>query len=152
MPAPASPILRAATAADLPAITALLAAEGLPTDDIAAAGVRLWLAEDAGAAGVLGCGGLEDHGEVALVRSLVTAPAARGTGLGARLLARLEAEAAAAGATAAWLLTTGDGAFFVRHGYRTAERAAAPAALRATRQFSSLCPASAHLYCKPLLS
>ncbi len=145
----ASLSVRPATGADLSAVAALLKAEGLPADDIAAADVRLWLVEDAKGR-ALACGGLELHGETALVRSLVTVPAARGKGLGARLLTRIETESAAAGAATAWLLTTGNGALFRRHGYTAADRQTAPAAIQTTRQFSGLCPSTAGLYAKSL--
>ena len=41
--------------------------------------------------------------------------------------------------------TQGADAFFARHGFRAIDRDAAPPAIRQTRQFAGLCPASARL-------
>lgn len=135
--------------ADLPAMTALLTAAGLPADDIAADGLRLWV--NRGADGTLeGCAGLERCGTDGLLRSVAVVPDRRGGGLGGRLVETVEAAARAAGLGRLYLLTTGDAALFLRHGYAPCERAAAPEAIRATRQFSGLCPAAAQLLWKPL--
>ena len=71
-------------------------------------------------------------------------------GLGAAILSRLETEAAEQKATALYLLTTSATAFFERHGYTTLPRSAAPPAIAASRQFSTLCPASASFMFKEL--
>lgn len=135
--------------ADLPAIAALLTAAGLPADDITADGLRLWVSR--GADGTLeGCAGLEACGSAGLLRSVAVVPARRGDGLGGRLVTTVEAAAQAAGMTRLYLLTTGDGALFLSHGYAACDRAAAPDAVRATRQFGGLCPAAARLLWKPL--
>ena len=47
-------------AADVPALAELLAANGLPTDDLTAPGRRFWRVVDA--EGLLGYGGLESYG------------------------------------------------------------------------------------------
>ncbi|SOD91131.1 arsenic resistance N-acetyltransferase ArsN2 [Caenispirillum bisanense] len=135
--------------ADLTAVTALLTAAGLPADDIAAAGVRLWVSR--GADGTVdGCAGLERCGTAGLLRSVAVAPHRRGGGLGGRLVATVETAAQASGLSRLYLLTTGDAALFLHHGYAPCERAAAPEGIRATRQFSGLCPAAARLLWKPL--
>lgn len=141
--------LRPCTPADLPRVTALLSAVGLPTADIAEPDVRLWL--DTGEDDALrGCVGLEIHGRCALLRSLAVPPEHRRGGVGAALLAAAEHEAARLGAANIYLLTTGDGALFRRHGYAEADRAQVPEEIRATRQFAAICPASARLLAKPL--
>lgn len=141
--------IRPCTAADLPIVSSILAAERLPTDDLAAPEVALWLAVDAqGTAS--GCVGLEHHGAEGLLRSLAVVPGRRGTGLGGRLLAIVEAAAAEGGIQRLHLLTTGDGAFFRRHGYRARDRGSVPGAILGTRQFSCLCPASARLLVKQM--
>ena len=75
--------------------------------------------------------------------SIVTAPGRRGQGLGRALLAALEAEARRHGAERLHLLTTTAAPFFSRYGYQAADRATAPDAIAASREFASLCPASA---------
>ncbi|MFN8621937.1 MAG: GNAT family N-acetyltransferase, partial [Chloroflexota bacterium] len=75
----------------------------------------------------VGCGGVKLHdGGIAEVKRLWIAPAARGRGLGARLLAELEARARTAGATTARLETNGAlteaVALYRRTGYREIPR------------------------------
>jgi len=48
------------------------------------------------------------------------------------------------------MLTTTALNFFTKLGYRPADRGMAPLAIATTRQFTSLCPASAHYLVKTL--
>jgi amino-acid N-acetyltransferase len=82
-------------------------------------------------------------GDVALLRSLVIAPGRRGTGEGSALLKHAEDHARAQGVRDLFLLTTTAETFFAKHGYMRATRESAPAAIRMTREFGSICPASA---------
>lgn len=122
------------------AVKALLAAADLPTEDLRAEHFEHFIAcgpEDSPSAVV----GLELYGEVALLRSLVVAATARGQGYGTRLVAQAEAYASEQGVKDIYLLTTTAEAFFHRLGYAHCARAEAPAAIRQTAEFSSLCPA-----------
>jgi N-acetylglutamate synthase-like GNAT family acetyltransferase len=98
------------------------------------------------------CGlvGLEFHGSNALLRSLVVAPSHRSTGVGAALVAHAEAHARSRGTRSIFLLTTTAEVFFRRLGYLTVAREAAPAEIRATREFAEICPASSAFLCKQL--
>jgi amino-acid N-acetyltransferase len=119
----------------------LLAAAHLPTEDLTAAHCgHFFFAGPAGAP--TGLVGVEPFGEVALLRSLVVAPERRGMGDGARLLKHAEEHARAGGVRSLYLLTTTAESFFARHGYRRTARDAAPAAIRNTREFAGICPAS----------
>lgn len=124
------------------AVERLLAQSHLPTADLTPALLQHFLAygtaEDP--AGVVG---LELHGPVALLRSLAVAAHDRGAGLGRRLVAAAEARARLHGVQELCLLTTTAERFFERLGYERADREAAPAAIRGTSEFTSLCPASA---------
>ena len=133
---------------DAPAL-ALLAASGLPTDDLGndASVLLFGTPEGDEPAGVVG---LELHGTDALLRSLAVTPAARGAGLGAALVAHAEREAAARGVATLYLLTTTAEGFFSRLGYQRLDRTEAPAGIAATRQFSALCPASSAFMAKQL--
>jgi amino-acid N-acetyltransferase len=138
-----------ATRADLPSIRTLLDEAKLPhadlTDDTA---VRFWIARgDA----LIGAIGLETFGACGLLRSLVVASAARGSGLGARLVRTVENAAVAAGICELVLLTQTAEPFFRKRGYAAIDRASAPAELRASTEFQSLCPASATCMSKRLL-
>lgn len=141
--------IRAATAADAPAIRALLQTAGLPVEDLTPS---LWadflLAEADGQ--VLAAGTVEPAADGGLLRSVVVAPAARRSGLGRRLVAALEARARRRGQRSLYLLTMDAQDYFRRLGYAPQDRAAAPTAIRATAQFSGLCPASSHFLGKTL--
>ena len=131
-----------AAAADTAEIAALLRAAGLPCDDFAAHLAHFLVARDS-AGSVIGAVGAEVLGPDALLRSLVVAPGARGTGLGGRLVDALDQAAAGWGVRRWWLLTTTAEGFFLGRGFKPAPRSSAPPAIGATREFRELCPAVA---------
>jgi len=135
---------------DFAAVRALLAVNGLPVEGVEAGALSLIVARDA-AGNVHGAAGCEALGmQAGLLRSVVVAESARGRGLGHALVEAVEAAASAEGCAELWLLTTTAADFFARLGYRVTAREQAPAALRATREFSLLCPDSAILMRKTL--
>jgi amino-acid N-acetyltransferase len=133
----------------LQAAIALLEAAKLPTADLTAAHCEHFFYTGPAQAPT-GLVGLELFGETALLRSLVVSPERRGTGAGTALLRHAEQIARASGARELYLLTTTAEAFFARHGYESRARDAAPAAIRATREFSGICPASSAFMCRVL--
>jgi N-acetylglutamate synthase-like GNAT family acetyltransferase len=134
-------MLRAAAPNDHARILALLERVGLTTADLTLDGLRDFIvALDAGE--VIGAVGLECHGEHALPRSLVAAPEWRGQGIGTALLDAVEAKAHALGVRSLSLLTETAAPFFAARGYATIHRARAPAAVQASPEFTTLCPAS----------
>jgi amino-acid N-acetyltransferase len=138
--------LRPARAGDFAAVVALLQQAGLPTGDLTAASIDHFLvANDSTAdrAATVGAVALERYGDAGLLRSLVVAPDWRGRGVGEALVASIEHRARDAGLQRIALLTETAVEFFRRLGYRPTERSVAPASLRASSQFASLCPASA---------
>ena len=142
-------VLRAATGDDLNAVVALLSASGLPTADLDPALLRDFIvALDAGE--LIGVVGLERHGDDALLRSLAVAPGWRGQGLGHALLEAAEARAAALGIRSLTLLTQGAAPLFAARGYAAVARAQAPAAVQASAEFASLCPADSTCMTKSL--
>ena len=132
---PASAVLRLLGEARLP--VADLA--GRPMDDFFGCGA----ADDP--SGVIG---LEVHGADALLRSLVVHPAARGRGCAAALVGRAERHALERGVRRIYLLTTSAADFFAHLGYKRLDRQAVPESIRATSEFSGLCPASSVLMLK----
>lgn len=126
-----------------PDFHAALMEEGLPTDDLAEAGRAFFRITDGPE--TVGYGGFELHGEHALLRSMVIDQERRGRGLGGITAELLLGKARAAGAREAYLLTLSAAPFFERLGFARIDRTAAPAAILATRQAASLCPASAAL-------
>jgi N-acetylglutamate synthase-like GNAT family acetyltransferase len=135
--------IRSAEPRDLEAACALLAASGLPTDDVAEHFASFVVASRDGR--LVGVAGLERHGALGLVRSVAVAPGLRGERLGRALCDELFARAKQAGVRELHLLTEHAAGFFVQLGFAPEAREDAPPAIRATRQFTSLCPASAQL-------
>ena len=130
-------------------LKAALTRAGLPADDILTPGLQFWrfsTQDDVPA----GFGGIEVHGADALMRSVVTLPPLRARGIGQAIVRALEAEAVVMKCRAVWLLTTTAQEFFDRLGYAAVDRADVPGAIRATAQFSSLCPDSATVMVKRL--
>lgn len=134
-------VITPARPADGPAIRALLQAAELPHEDFAAHLAHFLVARQGGA--VVGAVGFELHGSDALLRSLVVGPSCRGGGLGDRLVRELATVARRAGVTRFYLLTTTAEQFFARRGFAKIARELVPAAVAATPEFRSLCPASA---------
>jgi N-acetylglutamate synthase-like GNAT family acetyltransferase len=130
-------------------LKAALSKAGLPVDDILSPGPHFWRfsTEDDVPAGF---GGIEAHGADALLRSVVTLPPLRSRGIGQAIVKALEAEAIVMKCSAVWLLTTTARAFFDKLGYAAVDRAGVPGAIRATPQFSALCPDSATVMVKRL--
>ncbi|KAA0683679.1 GNAT family N-acetyltransferase [Roseomonas genomospecies 6] len=129
------------TEEELPALAALLASEGLPNEDITAPGRRFWRLDGPG--GLVGYGGLEVYGRDGLLRSVVIPPERRHKGDGRAAVEAVCREAMALGLDRLWLLTTGAAGFFERIGFERAERSEAPPDIRASAQFTDLCPGSA---------
>lgn len=121
-----------------------LAAAGLPTEDLAEPGRRFWRFRTA-VGEPIGFIGWEDMGGAALLRSLVIVPAQRGQGWSRILTDWALAQLAAAGIADVYVLTTSVESLAQRFGFSRVLRDQAPPAIRASRQFASLCPASAVL-------
>jgi amino-acid N-acetyltransferase len=130
-----------ASAADRPAIAALLVDCGLPADDIGDHIGGLVTVQCDGK--LIATVGLETYGEVGLLRSLSVTPAWRSNGVANELCRRIESRAREEGVVTLYLLTTTAERFFERRGWRRLDRSHAPKAIRATREFASLCPDSA---------
>lgn len=130
-----------ATREDEGALRALLAAAALPVDDVATDRQEFVVARAGGA--LVGCVALEASGEDGLLRSFAVVPDRRGRGLGAALFDRIVAQALLRGVTTAYVLTTTAERFCLAHGFERIDRAEVPAAIAATPQFRSLCPATA---------
>jgi amino-acid N-acetyltransferase len=133
--------IRRAREGDRAGVEALLRSAGLPWEDVAPHLGAFLVAERSGA--LVACAGLELLGSAALVRSVAIVEPLRGAGLGAALCDTLLGDARRRGVRDAYLLTTTAPRFFARLGFAPIARAAVPAAVRATREFAELCPASA---------
>jgi amino-acid N-acetyltransferase len=133
--------LRPARERDLAAVQALLRDAALPWEDVAPHLGAFLVGELGGA--LVACAGLEHYGTEALVRSVAIAAPLRSRGLGAVLCDTLLGDARRRGVRDAYLLTTTAPRFFARQGFAPIAREHASTAIRATREFAELCPASA---------
>jgi amino-acid N-acetyltransferase len=140
----ADAVIRPARSEDRAAVEALLGAAGLPLDGLGDGFPGGYAVAEVGD-GLAGAAGVERHGADGLLRSVVVAAAWRGRGLGERLVRDRLAWATARGLESVFLLTTTAPGYFPRIGFRLAERANVPAAVRASKEFAAVCPASAAL-------
>ena len=139
--------IRAPEAGDLAFARRLLQDEGLPVEDLSLDYLKLSATIDGDLAGVVG---LEDFGELGLLRSLVVSSSARGSGLGRKLVDALEDSVRERGMHELWLLTIDADPFFEKLGYERIDRDSAPDVIRGTQEFSSLCPGDAVVMKKAL--
>ncbi len=145
------PPLVAATAADLPDVEALVAAAGLTLlglEKCVADGTAVVCREHDGC--LLGAAATERYGDAALLRSVAVLGPVRGQGLGRALVERALADARAAGAREAWLLTETAEPFFAGLGWTAADRARAPTSVAASVEFTTACPTTAITMRRPL--
>lgn len=133
---------------DLGELRDALAASGLPVADLSEPGRAFFRFDDH--AGLVGYGGIEGHGTDRLLRSFLVATDRRGDGLGRVMLRLLEGEARELGVVRLHLLTNTAASFFAASGYAAANRARAPASIASSREFTTLCPASAAYLVKSL--
>jgi N-acetylglutamate synthase-like GNAT family acetyltransferase len=129
-------------------LKAALAKAGLPTDDVDATGPLFWRFEIGDMP--VGFAGLEVHGDVGLLRSVVTLPPLRRRGIGRAMVEVVETDAVARAIHRLYLLTIDSAAFFAALGYAPCRRDEVPPRLAATPQFAALCPQTAAVMRKDL--
>jgi amino-acid N-acetyltransferase len=131
-------------------IATLLAAEKLPVDDLPATLENFLVARQSDE--VIGVAGLEIYGEYGLLRSLAVSPAFRDQGIADKLLRQIEALADSRGLKAICLLTETAPGYFDRKGYTRITRADVPAEVQRSSEFSHVCPQSAIVMMKNIIS
>lgn len=133
----------------LASIRPLLADAGLPSADLSEDLEHFFACGAPAKPG--GVVGLELYGSHAILRSLAVSPELRGRGCGRALVAAAERHAQALDVHTVFLLTETAREFFEALGYRIiTERNTAPQAIRGSREFAELCPASAAFMSKEL--
>ena len=142
------PQVEPARAHDLEAVLDLLRRADLPAAGVAEHFGHFLVARDD--ADLVGACGIEACGTDGLLRSVVVDGESRGAGVGTQLARGAEDLARKLGLTSLYLLTTGAQGFFARLGYAETPRQGVPPAIRATEEFRSLCPETAHCMRKRL--
>jgi amino-acid N-acetyltransferase len=132
-----------------PAVKKLLSESGLPFEDITSQHLHHFFGCGSGVK-LEGVVGLEVYGDVALLRSLAVCPGQRGAGWGSRLVTHAERHAQDQGVKSLYLLTMTAERFFLNRGYLKIPRDEAPAAIKATSEFSGICPANSAFMVKHL--
>ena len=135
-----SPRVAVASAAELGEVRRLLAACGLPTDDIRDDAFFVAARSDDA---LCGTAGIESFGATALLRSVAVHPAWRRKGIARALCDEIMRQARSTGVRRLFLLTTDAERFFRALGFEAVARDALPAEVRATAQFRELCPHTA---------
>ena len=143
-------LYRFAAAVDLAIINRWLTEAHLPHDDLASQLPRFIVAHEGEV--IVGVIGLEVYGHIGLLRSLVVRSDVRGRGIGRELVERLCAHATIQGVRDLYLLTVDTKDYFTILGFKHIERTLAPTAIQTTRQFNELCPSSAVLMHRSLVS
>ena len=134
--------IRTVTNDDLGPVGRLLEAADLPReglDDQWGAGYAVAV-EDGD---VIGAAGIERYGRHGLLRSVVTGRHHRGRGIGEALVGNRLAWAETEGLDGVYLLTTTAAAWFPRLGFERVDRDDLPLEIRESKEFASVCPASA---------
>lgn len=128
----------------------LLDAANLPTADLTEAHLNyFWALTDQQQP--IGIVGLEPFAPYGLLRSLVVKASRRNQGVGTRLVDHAENMARRMKIAELYLLTSTAQEFFENLDYHPVRRNSAPNAIRQTREFLGLCPASSQLMRKYLV-
>ena len=132
---------RFSQAGDLNTIKDLLSRSDLPVTDIDENKIDfIVVVSDKNA--LIGCVGLERRGTHGLLRSLAVEPSYRAKGIGHELFYYLLSTSRQYGIQDLHLLTTTAEKFFASSGFSVVPREEAPAPIKATAEFSSICPTS----------
>jgi amino-acid N-acetyltransferase len=132
---------RPACPEDLSAVIALLTETGQPSADVDLSRLILHVAETKHI--VVGSAGIEPYGKSGIIRSVVVVPSVRRQRIGTMLVQQAMASAALNGIERLFLLTVDAVEFWTYQGFARAQRDTAPANIRASAEFSTLCPSGA---------
>jgi amino-acid N-acetyltransferase len=131
-------------------IIALLQSQQLPVEDLPSRLSDFFVAQEDGK--LIGLIGMEQYGEYGLLRSMVVHPDFRNKQIAADLVQTLEQRATAAGIKALYLLTETAAGYFSKKEFSTIQREEVPAVVKASSEFSHVCPVSATVMVKQLIS
>jgi amino-acid N-acetyltransferase len=122
-------------------IVSLLEEEQLPVSDLPAWLEHFFVAMDG--MKVIGVIGVEQYGEIGLLRSLVVSKEYRNQNIASVLIEALEQYARLGRIESMYLLTETAPRYFEKKGYRVITREEIPAPVQRSSEFSHVCPESA---------
>jgi amino-acid N-acetyltransferase len=131
-------------------VIALLRAEKLPVEDLPATLCNFFVA--ANGSTVVAAAGLEVYESWGLLRSLVVNKAYRSQSIATALVQAVEGKAAELRLERIYLLTETAKGYFERKGYLAIPRSLVPAAVKKSSEFSHVCPVSATVMFKQIIS
>ncbi|WP_276372362.1 arsenic resistance N-acetyltransferase ArsN2 [Chryseolinea sp. H1M3-3] len=123
-------------------LESFLELNNLPFTDLTLEGNVFWKYCDP-QGNMVGSGGLEMYGDVALLRSVAVRQAERSKNLGSKIVNKLLQHAKESGIKSVFLLTETAHDFFLKKGFTDLSRDEVPIALKTSSEFSFVCPASA---------
>lgn len=137
--------IRKATLVEYPTIISLLASHHLPTSDIGQSAIALFVALINNE--IVGTVGIEKYAPLGLLRSLAVKENFKNQKIGEAMLEKINELCAQEGISDLYLLTTTAEHYFEKHGFSKVERTNVPEAIKQTREFNDICPASAVIMC-----
>lgn len=140
--------LNSATLSDKAFLITLLHSLSLPTEDLPDTLDNFILAKENGQ--LVGSAGLEIYESYALLRSVAVDPAKQRSGLGKILCESILTDALEKKVSEIYLITTNAASYFEKQGFTLINRTHVPEAIRQTKQFSGICPASSLIMFKKL--
>lgn len=130
-------------------IISLLQANKLPSEDLPGSLSDFYIVVDDDK--VIGLIGMERYGRSGLLRSMVVHPDYRNRHIAETLVRTLEEQATASGISNMYLLTETADKYFSKNGYQAIAREEVPTEVKASSEFSYVCPVSAIVMKKPLV-
>ena len=127
---------------ELQALQSFLERNKLPYKDIQLNNTLFLLYHDS-AGNIVGSAGLEHYGDAALLRSVAVNESERGKKLGKQIVEDVLARAREAKIQSIFLLTETARDFFLKKGFLDISRDDVPSNIKASSEFSFVCPASA---------
>ena len=129
-------------------IIQLLQSQKLPAEDLPVLLTGFYTAiENDQLVGVIG---MERYGCFGLLRSMVVHPGFRNRQIAETLVNTLEQAAKSKEIISMYLLTETASKYFEKKGYKTIQREQVPEPVKASSEFSSICPVSATVMMKPI--
>lgn len=126
---------------DIKTVTEFLTTYKLPVSDLMEDNVQLFLAYDEEE--LVATIGLEKHGNSGLLRSLAVKETYRDRQLADKMIRGFFGVCESQQISDVYLLTTTAEKYFLKKGFLQVDRNSVPGAIRQSREFKSICPASA---------